>query len=161
METYTVSFFGHRRVDSPLDVEQKLEKLIKKLLTKYAYIEFLVGRDGEFDQLVSSAINRCKRELDLHNCAHVWVLPYATAALRDNEDAFREYYDEIEVCDTGSCGHFKAAHKMRNRAMVDRSHLVVFYVLRQQGGAWQTLQYARKQGIPFINLADNDAGFCR
>ena len=60
--TYTVSFFGHRVIEDPLRIEHQLERLIRKLLKEKAYVEFLVGRDGEFDQIVSSTIRRCKRE---------------------------------------------------------------------------------------------------
>ena len=154
MNTYTVSFFGHRMVDNALEIENRLERLIQTLLQEHEYVEFLVGRDGEFDQLVSSVIRRCKREYRSDNSAHVWVLPYLTAEFRDNEDSFRDYYDEIEVCEAAAGSHYKNAHQTRNRAMVDRSDLVVFCIQRERGGAWQTMKYAKKQGVPCINLND-------
>ena len=155
LNTYTVSFFGHRIIKDPLLMEQRLESLICKLLKEKEYVEFLVGRDGEFDQTASSVIRRCKRIVQDNNSAHVWVLPYPTAEFRDNEESFREYYDEIEVCGTSADGHFKGAHQARNRAMVDRSHLVVFCIQHNSGGAWQTMKYAKKQGKPYINI-NND-----
>ena len=155
MSTYTVSFFGHRVIEDPLLIEQHLERLIRKLLKEKEYVEFLVGRDGEFDQTVSSVIRRCKRTVRDDNSAHVWVLPYPTAEYRDNEESFREYYDEIEICGASADGHFKGAHQARNRAMVDRSHLVVFCIQQDSGGAWQTMRYARKQGKPYININDD------
>jgi len=155
MRTYTVSFFGHRIIEDPLLIEQRLERLIRKLLKEKEYVEFLVGRDGEFDQTVSSVIRRCKRTVRDDNSAHVWVLPYPTAEYRDNEESFREYYDEIEICGASADGHFKGAHQARNRAMVDRSHLVVFCIQQDSGGAWQTMRYARKQGKPYININDD------
>ena len=155
MNVYTVSFFGHRVIEDPLLIEQHLERLIRKLLKEKEYVEFLVGRDGEFDQTVSSVIRRCKRTVRDDNSAHVWVLPYPTAEYRDNEESFREYYDEIEICGASADGHFKGAHQARNRAMVDRSHLVVFCIQHDSGGAWQTMRYARKQGKPYININDD------
>ena len=152
MEVFTVSFFGHRMIDNALKIESRLEQLIQTLLREHAYVEFLVGRDGEFDQLVSSVIRRCKREYRNDNSAHIWVLPYLTAEYRDNEESFRDYYDEIEVCETAAVGHYKNAHQTRNRAMVDRSDLVVFCIQHESGGAWQTMKYAKKQGILCINL---------
>ena len=151
--TYTVSFFGHRIIEQPLLIEQSLEELIGSLLRSKEYVEFLVGRNGDFDQLVSSAICRCKREIREDNSAHVWVLPYATADYRDNEEDYRAYYDEIEVFDSAG-KHFKAAFQARNRNMVDRADLVVFYVERNEGGAYQTMRYAIQQGKQYINLAD-------
>ena len=154
MNTFTVSFFGHRVIEDPLRIEQRLEPLIRKLLKEKEYAEFLVGRDGEFDQIVSSTIRRCKRTVRDDNSALVWVLPYPTADFRDNEDAYRDYYDEIEVCGTSAGGHFKGAYQTRNREMVDRADLIVFCIQHENGGAWQTMKYARKQNKPYINLND-------
>lgn len=156
MDTFTVSFFGHRIIENPLVVERRLETLICELLTNHAFVEFLVGRDGDFDLLVSSVIRRCKRTVRADNSAHVWVLPYATAQFRDNEEFFQDYYDEIEICANSAAAHYKRAYQIRNREMADRSDLIVFCVSRKNGGAWQTLQYARKQGIPYRNLSDAD-----
>lgn len=153
MNTYTVSFFGHRYIDNPFPIEKTLDELIGSLLRSKEYVEFLVGRNGDFDQLVSSAIRRCKREIREDNSAHVWVLPYVTADYRDNEEDYRAYYDEIEVFDSAD-KHFKAAFQARNRNMVDRADLVVFYVERKEGGAYQTMRYTIQQGKPYINIAD-------
>ena len=152
MEVFTVSFFGHRMVDNALGIENRLEQLIRTLLREHEYVEFLVGRDGEFDQLVSSVIRRCKREYRSDNSSHIWVLPYVTAEFRDNEESFRDYYDEIEVCEAAAGDHYKNAHQTRNRAMVDRSNLVVFCVQHESGGAWRTIKYAKKQGKHYINI---------
>lgn len=79
MQTFTVSFFGHRCLNDSLLVEKKLEATIRHLITTKEYVEFLVGRDGEFDQLVSSTVRRCKREIRDDNSSRVLVLPYKTA----------------------------------------------------------------------------------
>ena len=82
------------------------------------------------------------------------MLPYPTADFRDNEDAYRDYYDEIEVCGISAGGHFKGAYQTRNREMVDRSDLIVFCIQHESGGAWQTMKYAKRQGSTFVNLND-------
>lgn len=155
MTTYTVSFFGHRVIENPLRIAQCLEALICKLLKEKDYVAFLVGRDGEFDQIVSSSIRHCKRIIRDDNSAHVWVLPYPTAEFRNNEDTYREYYDEIEICSISTGCHFKGAHQARNREMVDRSDFVVFCIQRDNGGAWQTMKYAVKQDKPYIIINGN------
>ena len=149
MQVYTVSFFGHRRICDPIRIERRLEELIKELLVTKQYVEFLVGRDGDFDLLVASVIRRCKRECRRDNSSLVWVLPYMTADFRDNEESYREYYDEIEVF---SGAHYKAAFQQRNRSLVDRSDLAVFYVAKAKGGAYSTMKYAAAQGVEIINL---------
>ena len=152
MKSFTVSFFGHRIIEEPLITEQALEKLVRELVVKKEYVIFLVGRDGEFDQLVSSVVRRCKRTLRTDNSTLVWVMPYLTAEYRNNEEAFRAYYDEIEICETAATGHFKAAIQVRNRSMVDRSNLAVFCVQQKRGGAWETMRYAESRGVSYINL---------
>lgn len=152
MEIYTVSFFGHRRIDDPLTVERRLDALIRRLLLEKSYVEFLVGRDGDFDLMVSSAIHRAKRTVRDDNSSLVWVLPYATAEYRDHAESYREYYDEVEICEAAV--HYKGAFQARNRSMVDRSDLVVFCIDHNSGGAYQTMCYTKGQGIPYINLYD-------
>jgi len=152
MQIYTVSFFGHRIIENPIYVEQRLEVIIRKLLKEKEYVAFLVGRDGAFDQMVSSAICRCKREYRSDNSAHILVLPYLTAQYRDNEEFFRNYYDEIEICEAAAGCHYKNAHQTRNRAMANRLDLVVFCIQHFSGGAWQTMKYVRHRGIPCINI---------
>lgn len=58
MDIFTVAFIGHREIDDLYKVETRLEELIKELLLSHEYVEFLVGRDGEFDQAVASAVRR-------------------------------------------------------------------------------------------------------
>ena len=155
LNIYTVSFFGHRAIyDNIISIENKLENIVRDLLWSKEYVEFLVGRNGDFDRIVSSTICRCKREYRDDNSAHILVLPYLTAEYRNNEEYFEDYYDEIEISEKASGGHYKAAFQARNRDMVDRSDLVVFYIDHFSGGAYQTYRYTLEQEKEIINLAD-------
>ena len=152
VEIYTVCFFGHRRILNQLPIDRKLEEVIANLLQKHNYVEFLVGRDGDFDQMVSSAIRRCQREYGHANSLHIWGMPYLTSFFRDNEEACYAYYDEIEICEKSSGAHFMSAFQVRNKSMVDRSDLVICYIETNEGGAFQTLQYTIQQGKEYLNL---------
>lgn len=154
MDTYTVCFFGHREIDNPLEVEEQLYDIVLHLLESKEYVEFLVGRNGEFDQLVSSTVRRVKRNFRDDNSALVLVLPYLTAEYENNHQSFHEYYDEIEICQDASEGHYKAAIQARNQEMVDRSDLVVCCIEHNSGGAFQTVQYAKKKNKEIVNLSD-------
>lgn len=151
MTVYTVSFFGHRRLYDSIRIEEQLEELVRELLRTKQYVEFLIGKEGDFDILVASVIRRCKRLYRNDNSSLVLVLPYMRADFRDNEESYREYYDEIEVF---SGTHYKSAFQQRNRDMVCRSNLAVFAVNKNEGGAYSTLKYAATQGIETINLYD-------
>ena len=107
MHPFTVCFFGNRIIDNPMDAEKALNGFIPKLLRENTYVVFLVGRDGEFDQLAASFVHRCKRTIRSDNSSLVWVMPYLTAEYRDNEAFFQQYFDEIEVCEEGIGKHFK------------------------------------------------------
>ena len=128
--------------------------MLINLLDKYEYIDFLVGRNGEFDRIVSSSIKRIKKEYAYKNCSHILVLPYDSAEYRYNEDSFDDYYDRIEICKKSSNSHFKSAIQIRNKDIVDRSDLIICYIESNNGGAYQTVQYAKKQGKKVRNLAD-------
>ena len=152
MDIYTVSFFGHREIENALEVERKLEAKITELIQTKQYVEFLVGREGEFDILAASVVKRVKKQMDYANCSLIWVLPYMKAEFRDNEKNFLEYYDDVEVCEQSSKAHFKSAMQIRNRAMVDRSDLVICCIKHKSGGAYKTVQYATKQNKDIFNV---------
>jgi hypothetical protein len=76
-----------------------------------------------------------------------------TAKYGNNKESFEEYYDEIEIC---ASKHPKSAFRLRNRAMVDRSDLVVFCVDRSEGGAYQTARYTKRSDKEYINLGSLD-----
>ena len=153
LRLYTVSFFGHRIIEDFNRAEANAEALIHDLILQKEYVEFLVGRNGDFDQIVSSTVKLLQRRIRADNSSLVWVLPYPTAELRNHEKSFRDYYDEIEICDAAENSHPKRAYQIRNRQLVERSDLVVFYVEHNSGGAYQTMRYAQKQGEQIVNLA--------
>ena len=154
MNIYTVSFFGHREVEKPTEIEKPLDNLLYDLITQKEYVEFLIGRDGEFDLLASSAIRRAVKNYSSGNVSFILVLPYMRANYRDNEQNFLDYYDEVEICEESSSVHFKSAIQVRNRSMIDRSDLVVCWIQHKSGGAYKTIQYAEKQNRRIINLAE-------
>lgn len=152
MDIFTVAFFGHRYIDNFFEVESALEEAVRELISSKAYVEFLIGRNGDFDQMVSSVVLRTKRNLRDDNSSLTLVLPYPTAEIENNEDSFYNYYDEIEICEESAVSHFKGAIQIRNRNMVDRADLIICYIERNEGGAYQTVQYVKKQSKTIINL---------
>lgn len=153
MNVYTVSFFGHRQLSNVSDVDKALIKEIKTLIRSKEYVEFLVGRSGDFDIMAASAVRSVRKELDYGNSSLVLVLPYMTKEYRQNTAAFEKYYDEIEICQQSADSHFKAAFQVRNHLMVDRSDLVICCIEHQSGGAYQTVEYANKEKKAIKNLS--------
>ena len=152
MQLLTVSFFGHRIIEDYCFVDREVYSIVSRLIEENEYVDFLVGREGDFDQIVSSAVIRAKNKIFDANSSLVWVQPYLRADYRNHPEDYEEYYDSIEICSESSIAHPKAAIQIRNRAMVDRSDLCVFYVSKNKGGAWQTMRYAQQQKKEIINI---------
>lgn len=144
MNIYTVCFFGHRYVDEPNRIDLQIYELICNLIRKKDYVDFLVGRDGEYDQLVSSAIIRAKRNVFDANSSLIWIMPYKKAEYINNCEDYDKYYDAVEICEKSAGCHPKAAITIRNQYMIDKSDLCVFYVNHKNGGAWNSFKYANQ-----------------
>ena len=155
LNIYTVSFFGHRYIERSSEIESRLDTLLHDLITQKEYVEFLIGRAGDFDLFAAAAVKRAVREYGCGNTYFTLVLPYMKAEYRDNEKEYLDYYDEVEVCAESEAAHPKSAIQIRNRNIVDRSDLIVCCIQHQSGGAYQTIKYAEKQGKRVINLADD------
>ena len=152
-EKLTVSLFGHRIIDDSQTVEQKLYELLRIIMSRGdREVEFLVGRNGDFDMISTSVIRRLKKEINSENVFLTLVLPYETAELRNNTEAFEDFYDSIEISEASVDKNFKYAITARNRDMIDRSDMVVVHVKNQSGGAYQSLRYAEKNEKKIVNL---------
>ena len=152
LEIFTVAFFGHRYIDNPLRVEELLEEQIRKLINEKEYVEFLVGRNGDFDRCVSSAVLRVRKNYRDDNSSLVLMLPYPTAEYLNNEEYFHRFYTDVEISYKASKAYPKAAIQIRNCEMVDRADLVICYIEENVGGAWKTVQYAIAKGKDIIKL---------
>ena len=141
---YTVCLFGHRQIENVIEVENALRAVIEKILAEHEYVEFLVGREGEFDILAASVIKSIMRNCDTGNCFLTLVMPYLRAGFEKNQAEYEAYYDSVELCEQSAAAHPKAAIQIRNWFMVDRSELCVFYVTHPSGGAVQTMKYAER-----------------
>lgn len=107
------------------------------------FVEFYVGRNGEFDIMVASEIKRAKRDIGEHNSSLILVIPYQSADM----EAYENYYDEIVYPPELRGVHYKAAITKRNEWFINNSDLFVAYVIKDKGGAADCLNKAIKRGI--------------
>jgi len=148
MDIFRVTFFGHREVWNIRELESKLMPILKNVMDTHTYIEFYVGRNGEFDEIVASVIKRLKKEREMSYNILILVLPYT---VKDME-YYEKYYDEMIIPESIGKAHYKNAITLRNRWMVDQADLVIVNVERQSGGAYTAMRYAEKQNKEVINL---------
>lgn len=150
MEIYRVAFIGHRELFDITNIENKIEELVKELMRSHSFVEFYVGRNGDFDVSAASVIKRVRKSCDANNCELILVLPYANK----DECYFEQYYDNIYY-PLDPKTHYKNAIQKRNEWLIDNSNLLIAYVEPQRaGGAQKTLQYAIKTNRYVINLFD-------
>ncbi len=154
MNIYTVSLFGHRSLLNPLSAEEHLEREVYKILKSQSYVNFLIGRTGEFDLMAALTIRRVMKTYSRINCSLTLVLPYQNSSVENNRDSFLNLYDEIEICPHSADVYYKSAFQVRNQNMVDRSDLVLCCIEHESGGAYQAVRYARQQKCQMINLAE-------
>ena len=149
---YIVCLFGHRQIENVIEVEAALRKMIGDILAEHEYVEFLIGREGEFDILAASVIRKVTRRYDDGKCSLTLVMPYMRADFEKNQSEYEAYYDSVELCEQSAAAHPKAAIRIRNRAMVDRADRCIFYVTHSSGGAYQTMKHAESTGKQIISL---------
>lgn len=154
LHTYTCAFFGHRDFCFNYKNEAALDNILRQLIKNNEYLEFLVGRNGEFDRFAASRIVHAKKQYGNFNSSLTLVLPYHSAEFYNNEKYFLDYYDEVEICEQSSIAHYKSAMKIRNQNMVERADLIICYIERNTGGAYKAVQYANLLQKPIINLAE-------
>ena len=154
-DIYRVAFFGHRRIYNIREIEEKLVPILNELILTKEYVEFYIGRNGDFDEFVASVIKRVQKQLDRDNNVMILTLPYTVKDIEYYED----YYDEIVIPDAIGGAHPKAAITLRNRWMAETCDLVICYIEREEGGAYAAVKYAEKLGKNSININATERKF--
>lgn len=142
------SFFGHR--DVICDLSNELKQSIEKAINEYGITIFYVGDRGAFDRQATGAVKAMKRKYP--DIKLVLVLPYFTNKLNKYKEYYEQDYDEIYIPQELMGVHYKSAVTKRNRLMVDQSELIICYINRENGGAYNTVKYALRKNVATINL---------
>lgn len=136
-----VTFCGHSDVESLADVQAWLLAVTESLISEGADI-FYLGGYGSFDTLCTSVLKEQKAHFP--NIQLILITPYLNALKSDFA------YDDIIYPPIEKTPPRYAILK-RNRWMVDRSDVVVSYIIHSWGGAAKTLTYAKQKKKRIIN----------
>ena len=142
----TCTFAGHREV-LHTGVREKLYSGLLELLALDSQLCFYVGGMGKFDAMAEQAVRRLKREFPEKEIRLVLVLPYMKKSVNDHPEVYGVLYDEVIVPEVSACEHFKRAITVRNRWMAEQSQILIAYVHRNFGGAFEMVEYARRIGV--------------
>ena len=150
----TATFFGHADFYPSDTIRKSLEDAIENLIIVNDVDTFLVGGMGHFDGIAANAVYSMKKRHPEHHIELDLVIPYRTAALQRNKAFYEADYDNIIFPDAVWESHPKGAIIKRNRWMIQKSQYLICYVDHTWGGAWQALEYAKRQShIRIQNLA--------
>ncbi len=148
MDIYRVSFIGHRKVEHHREIEEKLMPLLCELLAEKEFVEFQIGRNGEFDTFAASCVKQVQKQYGKHNSALTLVLPYPVADL----PYYEKYYDHIFIPEEAEKAHPKGAIRKRNQWLIDHGDLLIAYIRRPDGGAAACLKMATQASIKIIKI---------
>lgn len=136
--------FGHR------DVFQNIDKELCEAVQSAVSIGcdvFYTGAMGDFDRCFSSAVRKQKKKAKL-----VCVKPYMSNELNTNKQYYNDMYDDIIIPDELAFEHYKSAITKRNRWMIDNSDIVIVYVIKNYGGAYDAMRYAERQNKTVVKI---------
>ena len=156
MRAKTCCFTGHREIQllQRHRIAKKLQQEIIKLIQE-GVVYFGAGGALGFDTLAAQTVLRMKAQYP--EIKLILVLPCESQADRwDEKD--RRVYEEIKlkadkvkytsIAYTSGCMH------KRNRHLVDNSSVCVSYMTKNTGGTAYTVDYAKKNHVRVINLAE-------
>ena len=132
--------FGHREVFS--NISGQLDKALLEAAEKGCKI-FYTGAMGEFDNLFSSAVRNAKKTYP--NIKLICVKPYFTNDINTGRDYYNAMYDDVIIPPEIIGVHYKAAINERNRRIIDNCNVVLVYIIRDYGGAFDAMKYALKR----------------
>ena len=137
------TFFGHK--DTPKEIEPTLRSTLIDLIENKNVTVFYVGNNGNFDTMVRHQLEDLSH---IYPITYSIVLAYLPTEKNKYDDLTNTIYPEgIETIPK------RFAISYRNKWMVEQSDIVITYVARTYGGAWQFKAMAERQGKMVIELS--------
>ena len=128
----TVTFFGHR--DAPKEIEPTLRMTLIDLIENKNATVFYVGNHGNFDAMVRRQLEDLSK---IYPIKYYVVLAYMPSK-NDKSDEHSILPEGTETVPR------RFAINYRNKWMLNKSDIVITYVTRNFGGAWEFKQMAEK-----------------
>lgn len=147
-----VTFVGHSHIEGGEILLENIKETIKASVCGRDSVTFYCGGYGDFDELCARACRELKGEIPHGEV--VFVTPYITAAQQKQLSYFLQsgLYDAVIYPPLETVPPRFAISK-RNEWMIHEADLVIAYVSYTYGGAYKTLQHAKRQKKNIINLS--------
>ena len=147
----TIAFAGHSSIASGDEIKKMVKKEIKNNIFGSNKVVCLLGGYGDFDEICASACRELKSEYDFIETAY--VSPYISLS---EQNKIKEM-QALALYDTSIYPPIenvppKFAIAKRNEWMMTNADLVIAYVSQKRGGAYKSLQVAKRRNKKIINL---------
>lgn len=152
----TISFAGHASIPSKVTVKEVVKEKIRNNITDGEVITCYLGGYGDFDEICACACRELKKEYkDRANVELVYVTPYFSLSEQSKIKEMQSLglYDSSIYPPIESTPPRFAISK-RNEWMITNADLVIAYVNHNHGGAYKSLQVAKRKQKKTINICD-------
>ena len=149
MKNITCCFTGHRNVaqDDMHMLHQNTYAIIRTYI-KAGYTHFVAGGADGFDTICAEMVVGLMGEFP-HITLEI-AKPYGNRATNPVADIFFEKAEVNYLTPLYS----RATYLARNRYMVDKSDVCIFYMRKSSGGTVYTVNYAKKKGTLLHSIID-------
>ncbi|MBQ7292567.1 MAG: hypothetical protein IJW79_02370 [Clostridia bacterium] len=147
-----ITFVGHGTLHIDANLSDKIVAAIKENIKGNEITTFYCGGYGDFDNHCASICRKLKSQI---NCEVIFVTPYITPSQQEK----MKYLIDAKLYDSTVYPPIenalpRYAITKRNEWMISEADIVIAYVSHTYGGAYKTLQYARRKKKNIINLAE-------
>ena len=139
--------FGHRDVFE--NITEKINSAVIDAAEQGCEI-FYTGAMGQFDEMFSSSVRSLKK--DYPNVKLICIKPYMTTEINKQCDYLYSIYDDIIIPTELADVHYKAAIRERNCYIIRKSDVVMLYLRREFGGAYDANRYAERLGTQIVYI---------
>lgn len=140
----TITFAGHSFVSSSSKVKEMVKEQIRNNITDAKSVTCYLGGYGDFDEICARACRELKQEY-----AGIEII-YVTPYINLSEQAKIKEMQNCSLCDTSIYPPIenvppRFAISKRNEWMIKNADLIIVYVNHAYGGAYKSLQVAKRR----------------
>lgn len=149
-----ITFSGHSVISSGNKIKETVKEQIRNNITDADFIIFYLGGYGNFDKICAHACKELKDECSM-GVELVYVTPYISLS---EQEKIKEMQNN-GLCDTSIYPPIenippRFAISKRNEWMITNADLIIAYVSSSYGGAYKSLQFAKRRNKKIINVCD-------
>ena len=149
----TITFAGHSFISSNNKVKEMVKEQIRNNIIDVKLVTCYLGGYGDFDEICARACRELKQEY--YGIEAIYVTPYISLSEQEKIKEMQSY----GLCDTSIYPPIenvplRFAISKRNEWMMTNADLIIAYVNRSYGGAYKSLQVAKRKKKKIINIYD-------